>query len=175
MQAHLAASGADGWQQVGGIFRQQQQVRIFRRLFQYFQQRVGGLAHKFCRWEDVDFAFALCRRPLHVVDQRAHLAYLDQHLRRVWRYHQHIWMGLDQDAGIFAVGIAQVFPHLDCLRDARVQVECGGDPSAVVANVARIRQSIECLWIEAIQRLRQRDCQRIFARAARSREQNGMR
>ena len=70
------------------------------------------LAASFMKAEEVkmvNVASRLHRRPVvgHV-DHLPHLAQLDEQLRRVGRNDQHVGVGLDQDAGLALVGLAQV-------------------------------------------------------------------
>ena len=53
----------------------------------------------------------------------AHLAELDEELRRVGRKDEHVRVGLDEDAGVFLVDLADGFADVDGFGDAGVEVE----------------------------------------------------
>jgi len=47
------------------------------------------------------------------LDERANLAKLDEELGRVWRQDEDVWVGLDEDARLFFVSLAEVFAGKD--------------------------------------------------------------
>ena len=95
-----------------------------------------------------------------------HLPQLDQQLRGIGRNHQHVGMRLDQNPRLLLVDLAQFFPRSNRLIDACIQVRCLPDPHAICADAAIVRQPVCLLWIEAIDRLREHDRQRVLACAA---------
>ncbi len=113
-----------------------------RRLFQNFEQRVGGLLHHAGGGEDEDALGRLGGEVVGALDEGAHLAELDQQLGRVGRNDEHIGVGLDQDAGVFLVGLAQVFAGEDRCGHMLFQIGGRGDADAVGAVAAEAGEGL---------------------------------
>ncbi len=143
VEGHRA--GTNRGQQFAGVFGEQKNGGEFGRLFQNFEQRVGGLFHKGRTGEDIN-AFAGFRGP--IVDGLNHVAnlvHLDHHLRRIGRDDEHVGMSLDEEPGLFLVRVAQIFASLDGFGKARVEVLGLRDAGAVRAASAEIGQAVGCL------------------------------
>jgi len=161
-------AGADGGQQFLGVFGKQDEGGVLGGLFEDFKEGVGRLAHEGGGGEDGERAFGLDRRPVvGDVDDLADLADLDEQLRRVGGDDEDVGVGLDEDAGLALVGLAQVFACFDGLGYKNVQVGRITDAEAVAAFTAEVGQTIAFSWVEAVDGLSQHQGQRIFARSAR--------
>ena len=102
-------AGADGGQHLGGVFAEQDESAVGRRLFEDLEQAVGCFFHESRRGEEEDGALRFDRRPVvGVVDHLADLADLDEVLRRVGRDDENVGVWLDEDAGFALVGFAEV-------------------------------------------------------------------
>ena len=76
-------------------------------------------------------------------------------------------MRLDEDARVFVVHLAKVFPGGNGLVDASVKVGGLADSDTVGADAAGVGQAIRFLQVQTIQGLRKFDGKRVFARSAR--------
>ncbi len=128
--------------QLARIFGQQKDGRKLGRLFQHFQQRVGRLFHKGGLGEDVNALLGLARPVVNGLDHAPHLVHLDHHLRRIGRDHQHVRMGLNEQAGFFLVGLAQILAGFDGLLEAGIEVFRLRDADAVGTLAAEVGQAI---------------------------------
>jgi hypothetical protein len=72
--------------------------------------------------EDVDPFPGFARPVVNGPNHAPHLVHLDHQLRRIGRDHQHVRMGLNKQPGFFLVRLAQIFPGLDRLREAGVEI-----------------------------------------------------
>ena len=99
----------------------------------------------------VNARLRLDRRPVvGDVNHLAHLAQLDQQLRRVGRNDQHVGMGLDEDARLALVGFAQVVAGGHGLGHALFKVGGVADAGAVAATAAEVGQAVGFRGIEAV-------------------------
>ncbi len=76
------------------------------------------------------------------LDEGADLAELDEELRRVGRDDEDVGVGLDEDAGVLLVGLAEVFAGGYGLVDLIFEVGGGGDAGAVVADTAEAGEGL---------------------------------
>ena len=102
------------------------------------------------------------------MDRLADLAELDEQLRRVGRNDEHVRVGLDEDAGLALVGVAQLVAGGDGLGDQGFKVGGVGDAGAVGADAAEVGQAVGFGGVEAVDGLGQHQGQRVLARAARA-------
>ena len=136
-------AGADGGQQFLGVLGEQDERGVLGRLFEDFEQRVGGLFHECRRGEDGEGARGLDRGTVvGDVDHLADLADLDEQLRRVGRDDEHVGVGLDEDAGLALVGVAHVVAGCDGFGDQGFKIGGGGDAGAVGALAAEVGQTV---------------------------------
>ena len=134
-----------------------------------FEQAVGRLFHERRRGEDGERAPGFDGRAVvGDVNGLAHLAELDQQLRRVGRNDEHVGMGLDEDARLALVGFAQVVAGGDGFGDSVFEVGGVGDAGAVGADAAEVGQAVGFGGVEAVDGLGEHQRQRVFARAARA-------
>ena len=70
------------------------------------------------------------------LDEGADLAEFDEELRRVGGDDEDVGVGLDEDAGVLLVGLAELFADGDGFVDLFFEVGGGGDAGAVVADAA---------------------------------------
>ncbi len=159
-----------------GIFREQDERGVLRRLFQQLEKAVGRLLHKRRGGEDGEGALGFGGLPvIRHVNRLAHLAELDHQLRRVGRNDEHVGMGLHEDARLALVGVAHVIAGGNGFGHERVEVGGRGDARAVAANAAKVGQAIGFCGIEAVDGLGQHEGERVFARAARAGQDHGVR
>src|SRR5208283_2363678 len=130
-EADVGAAGADGRQQLAGVLREDEDVDGVRRLLQNLEQRVGGLLHHAGGGEDEDLVRGLAGQVMSALDEGAYLAELDEELGRVGRQDEDVGVRLDEDAGLFLVGLAQVFAGEDGGGDLFFEVGGTGDAGAV--------------------------------------------
>ena len=71
------------------------------------------------------------------LDEGADLAELDEELRRIGREDEDVGVGLDEDAGLLLVGLAEFFAGGDGGGDLLFEVGGGGDAGAVVSSGRR--------------------------------------
>ena len=140
-------------QQFAGILSQQEDGGEVGGFFENFQERVCGLLHEGRVGEDVNALFALRRSVIDGLDDAANLVDLDHHLRGVGRDYEHIGMGLDEEAGFFLVGLAEVLASFDGLSEAGIEVGGLGDAGAVRAVTAEVGQAVGLGGSEAVQGL----------------------
>jgi len=76
------------------------------------------------------------------LDEGADLAELDEELGRIGREDEDVRMGLDEDARVFLVGLAEVFAGGDRCGDLLFKVSGGCDARAVVAMAAKAGQRL---------------------------------
>ncbi len=76
------------------------------------------------------------------LDEGADLAEFDEELRRVGRDDEDVGVGLDEDAGVLLVGLAELFAGGDGFVDLVVEVGGGGDAGAVVADAAEAGEGL---------------------------------
>ncbi len=112
------------------------------RLFEDFEQGVGGLLHHVGGGEDEDAARGLGGEVVGALDEGADLAELDEELGRVGREDEDVGVGLDEDAGLFLVGLAEVFAGEDGGGDLVFEVGGGGDAGAVGAVAAEAGEGL---------------------------------
>jgi hypothetical protein len=79
-------------------------------------------------------------------------------------------MSLDQDASFFLIDLTQLFPGSDGFADTVGEREGELDAGAVAAHSAKVGQAVADRVLQAGHGLRQHDAKGIFARAARSGE-----
>ena len=80
-------------------------------------------------------------------------------------------MRLDKDAGVFLIHLAQFFPRGNGFAYALSKRQGEGDAGAVAADSAEIGQAVGDGMLQAGHRLRQHNGQGVFARSARSGEE----
>ena len=141
-EADGGAAGADGGQELAGVFGEDEDVDGVGRLLEDFEQGVGGLLHHVGGGEDEDAAGGLGGQVVGVLDEGADLAELDEELGRVGRQDEDVGVGLDEDTGIFLVGFAQLFAGEDGSGDLLFEVGGGGDAGAVGAVAAEAGQGL---------------------------------
>ena len=107
-EADVGAAGADGGQQLSGILGEDDDVDGVRRLLEDLEQGVGGLLHHAGGGEDEDLARRLAGQVVRALDEGADLAELDEELGRVGRQDEDVRVGLDEDAGLFLVGLTEL-------------------------------------------------------------------
>ncbi len=116
----------------------------------------------------VNVRFALHRRPvIRHVDHLPHLPQLDEQLRRIGWNNQQVWVRLDQDAGFFLVGLAQIVPCRHRFRNPLLKIGRVANAGAVAAHAAKVRQPVGFGRLQAIHRLGEHQGQRVFARTPR--------
>jgi hypothetical protein len=149
---------------------------MLRRLFQNLEQAVGCLAHERRGSEDGEGAFGFDRRTVvgHV-NHLPHLAHFDEQLRRVRRNDEHVRVGLDEDARLALVGLAQIVAGFHGLGYALFQVGCFANSNAVGADAAKVRQSVRFRLVKTIEGLCEHERKRVFACPARAGENERMR
>ena len=76
------------------------------------------------------------------LDEGADLAEFDEELRRVGRDDEDVGVGLDEDAGVLFVGLAEFFAGGDGFVDLFFEVGGGGDAGAVVADAAEAGEGL---------------------------------
>ena len=106
------------------------------RLLEDFEEGVGRLLHEGGRGEDEDLARGLGGEVVRALDEGADLTEFDEELGRVGRDDEDVGVRLDEDAGLFFVGLAEFFAGGDGFIDLFVEVEGGGDAGAVAADSA---------------------------------------
>jgi len=79
---------------------------------------------------------------MRALDKGAHLAKLNEELRRVGRQDEDVGVGLDEDAGLFLVGVAQLFAGEDSGGYLLFQVGGGGNARAVGAFAAEAGEEL---------------------------------
>ena len=130
-EADGGAAGADGGQEFAGVFGEDEDVDGGGRLLEDFEQGVGGLLHHVGGGEDEDAAGGFGGQVVGALDEGADLAELDEELRRVGREDEDVGVGLDEDAGVLLVGLAEFFAGGDGGGDLLFEVGGGGDAGAV--------------------------------------------
>ena len=149
---------------------------MLRRLLENLEQAVGRFLHKCRGSEDGERSLRFHGRPVvgHV-NHLPHLAQLDEQLRRVGRNDQQVRVGLDQDAGFFLVGLAQVVAGSHGRGHALLKICRVGNAGAVAADAAEVRQAVGFGRREAVDGLGQHQGQRVLACAARTGQDERMR
>ena len=138
----MAAAGADGGEELAGILREDEDEDGVGRLFEHLEQGVGGLLHHGGGGEDENLARGLAGQIVGALDEGADLAELDEELGRVGRKDKNVGMGLDEDASLFFVGLAEVFAGEDGGGDLVFEVGGTGDAGAVGADAAEASQGL---------------------------------
>ena len=160
-------AGADGGEQLLGVFGEQDEGGVVGRLFEDFEEAVGGLFHEGRGGEDGEGAPGLDGRAVvGDVDDLADLAELDEQLRRVGRDDEDVGVGLDEDAGFFFVGFAEVVAGGDGLGDEVVEIGGVGDAGAVAAVAAEVGEAVGLGGLEAVDGLGEHEGEGVFACAA---------
>ena len=154
---------AERRQQFAGILRQQKDRGELRRLLQHLEQRVRRLFHKRRVGENVNPLPTLRRPVMDGLNHSPHLIHFDHHLRGVGRDHQHVGMCLHKKPRFFLVCVAQILPRFNSLGEPRTQICRLSNPRAVRTLPAEIRQTIGRHRRQAVQRLRQHQCQGVLA------------
>ncbi len=142
-ETDVGAAGADGGKQLAGVLREDEDVDGVRRLFEDLEKGVGSLLHHAGGGEDEDLAWRFAGQVVRALDEGAHLAELDEQLRRVGRQDENVRVRLDEDAGLFLVGLAQVFACEHGGGDLVFQVGCTGNSGAVVADAAEAGERLD--------------------------------
>ena len=135
-EADGGAAGADSGQQLAGVLREDEDEDGVGRLLEDLEQGVGGLLHHAGGGEDEDAAGGLAGQVVGALDEGSDLAELDEELGRVGRQDEDVRVGLDEDARLFLVGLAEVFAGEDGGGDLLFEVGGGGDAGAVGADAA---------------------------------------
>jgi hypothetical protein len=135
-EADGGAAGADCREEFAGVFGEDDDVDGFRWLFENLEERVGGFLHEVGGGEDEDLARSFAGEVVGALDEGADLAEFDEKLRGIGGDDEDVGVGLDEDAGLFLVGLAELFTGGDGLVDLFVEVGGGGDAGAVVADAA---------------------------------------
>ncbi len=113
-----------------------------RRLFEDLEQRVGGLLHHVGGGEDEDAAGRFGGEVVGALDEGADLAELDEELRRVGREDEDVGVGLDEDASLLFVGLAEVFAGDDSGGNLLFEIGGGGDADAVFTVTAEAGEGL---------------------------------
>jgi len=159
-------AGADGGEQLLGVFGEEDERGVLRRLFKDFEQAVGGLFHEGRGGEDGEGAAGLDRGAVEGdVDDLADLAKLDEELRRIGRDDEQVGVGLNEDAGFFLVGLAEGFTGLDGFGDEGFEVGGVGDAAAVGTLAAEVGKVVGFSWIGAVDGLGEHEGEGVFAGA----------
>ena len=79
---------------------------------------------------------------MRALDDGADLSEFDEELRRVGRDDEDVGVRLDEDAGVFFVGIAKLFAGGYGFVDLFFEVGGGGDAGAVVADPAEAGEGL---------------------------------
>jgi len=98
----------------------------------------------------------------------ADLAYLDEQLRRVGRDDKHIRVSLDEDAGLFFVGVAHLFASGDGFCYQSFKISGAADTGAVCAVTAEVRKAVRFGGLKAVDGFGQHQGQGVLARTARA-------
>ena len=130
------AAAADGGEELAGVFGEQHDVDGGWRLLEDFEQGVGGLLHEGGGGEDEDPAWSLGGKIVGALDEGADLAELDEELGGIGREDKDVRMGLEEDAGFFLVGFAELVAGGDGAGHAGVKIGGLHDAGAVAADAA---------------------------------------
>ena len=157
----------DGGQEFLRVFSEQDQRGVLGWLFEDLEQAVGRLFHKGRGGEDGEGSLGLDGRTVvgHVNDL-AYLAELDEQLRGVGRDNEQVGVSLDEDAGFFLVGFAQVVAGGHGRGYQLVQIGGVADAGAVAADAAKVRQAVCFGGVKAVDCLGEHQGQGVLARAA---------
>ena len=151
--------GSSSW----GFSVSRMSVGVIGRLFEELEQAVGRLFHEGRRGKNGKRTPCFDGRAIvGGVNRLAHLAELDQELRRVGRDDEHVGMGLDEDAGLALVGVAHVIARADGFVDERFEIGGFGDARAVGADAAKVGQAVGFGGLEAVDGLGQHERERVF-------------
>ena len=108
-----------------------------RRFFEELEQGVGGFLHESGGSEDEDAGRGFGGNIVSARNQGADLADFDEVLRRSGWNDEDVWMGLDQDAGVFPIAFAHLLAGGNGFGNAGFQVGGFGDAGAVAACSAK--------------------------------------
>ena len=122
-EAEDAGAGADGGEEFAGVFREQDDGGVGGRLLENFEEGVGGFFHEGRAGEDGEGAAGFGGDAVDFAGEDADLADFDEELRRVGRNDEDVGVGLDEDAGVALVDVAEFFAGGDGFVDAGVEVE----------------------------------------------------
>lgn len=136
------AAGANGGEEFAGVLGEDEEVDGGGRFLEDLEEGVGGLLHHVGGGEDEDLAWGFAGERVGAVDEGADLAEFDKELRRVGRDDEDVGVRLDEDAGVFFVGFAELFADGYGFVDLVVEVEGGGDAGAVVADAAEAGEGL---------------------------------
>ena len=115
---------------------------VVGRLLEDLEEGVGGLLHEVGGGEDEDLAWGLAGEVVGALDEGADLAEFDEELRGVGRDDEDVGVGLNEDAGVLLVGLAELFAGGDGFVDLFFEVGGGGDAGAVVADTAEAGEGL---------------------------------
>ncbi len=136
-EADEGAAGADGGEELAGVFGAKDEVGVRGWLLEDLEEGVGGFLHEGGGGDDEDLAGGIGGEVLGGGNEGADLAEFDEELGRVGGDDEDVGMGLDEDAGVFAVGLDfEVFAGGDGGGDLLVERGGGGDAGAVAADSA---------------------------------------
>jgi hypothetical protein len=108
-------------------------VDSLRRLLEDLEEGVGGLLHHVGGGEDEDLAQGLAGQVVGALNEGADLAELDEELGWVGRQDEDVGVGLNEDASLLLVGLAELFSGGDGGGDLVFEVGGGSDADAVGA------------------------------------------
>ena len=157
-------AGADGGEKFLRVFGEEDEGGVVGRLFKDFEEAVGCLFHEGRGGEDGEGALGLDGwAVIGDVDDLANLAELDEELWWVGGDDEDVGVGLDEDAGIFFVGFAEVVAGGDCFGDEVVKVLGGGDAVAVAAEAAEVGEAVGLGGLEAVDGFGEHEREGVFA------------
>ena len=104
----------------------------------------------------------------------ADLAELDEELRRVGGDDEDVGVGLDEDAGLFFVGLAELVAGGDGFRDAVVEVGGFCDAEAVGAAAAEVGEVVGLSGLEAVDGLGEHEGEGVLPCPAGAGEDHGL-
>jgi hypothetical protein len=141
-EAYGGAAGADGGEEFAGVFCEKDEVDGGWRLFEDFEEGVGGLLHEGGGGEDEDFLWGFGGEVVRALDEGADLAEFDEELGRIGGDDEDVGVRLDEDASVFFVDFAELFANGYGFVDLFVEVGGGGDAGAVVADAAEAGEGL---------------------------------
>ncbi len=173
-ELELDGSGSGRWAAALRGLREQEEGCEGGRLFEDFEEGVGGLFHEGRGGEDVNAAAGFGGLVIDGLDHAAHLPDLDQHLRGIGGDDHDLGMGLNEDAGVLFVGLLEGFTGFGGLGGAGGEVVGLRDAQAVIALAAEIGETVGEGQAQAVHRLRGHLREGVFARAFGAGKDEGM-
>ncbi len=141
-EADAGAAGANGGEELGGVFSKKDEVDGRGRLFEELEEGVRGLLHEGGGGEDEDAAWGFGGLAVSAGYDGSDLAELDEELGRIGRDDEDVGVRLDEDAGVLLVGFAEVVAGGDGFGDAGGEVGGGADAGAVGADAAEVGEGL---------------------------------